>query len=68
VLGFADAEADMGILGIRRDAGEQLAQLFEGIGVQSFEMWVHGAVRSDGSFEKVNYSEAGPMLLSLGMQ
>jgi hypothetical protein len=56
------------VLGIRCDAGEQLAQLFEGVGVQSFEVWIHGVTKSDDRCEKVNYSEAGPMLLWLGMQ
>jgi hypothetical protein len=36
--------------------------------MQSFEMWVHGFTKSDKRCEEANYSEAGPMLLGLGMQ
>jgi hypothetical protein len=46
VLRFADAQADGLEVGIRRHAGEQLAQLFERIGMQAVEMWIHGDVFS----------------------
>jgi hypothetical protein len=46
VLRLADAEADGLVVGIRRNAGEQLAQLFERVGVQAVEMWIHGDVFS----------------------
>jgi hypothetical protein len=68
VLGLTDAEADGGIVRIRRHAREQLAQLFEGVGVQSFEMWIHGVTSQVERCESDNYSEAATILLSLGMQ
>jgi hypothetical protein len=58
----------MGVLGIRRDAGQQLAQLFERVGVQSFEMWIHGVTSQMGRCEKINYSEAVTMLLQLKLE
>jgi hypothetical protein len=51
VLRLADAEADWLVVGIRRDAGEQLAQLFERVRVQAVEMWIHGDVFSLAIFE-----------------
>jgi hypothetical protein len=42
----------VGVLGIRRHAGKQLAQLFERVGVQSVEMWIHGFTKSDGSMQE----------------
>ena len=44
VLGFADAQADRRV-GIRGQPGKQLAQLFERVGMQFVEVWIHGSTR-----------------------
>jgi hypothetical protein len=49
MLRFSDAQADGLVLGMRRDAGEELAQLFERIGVQAVEVWIHGVMVSNYS-------------------
>jgi hypothetical protein len=41
VLRLADAQADVGVLRIRDNAGKQLTQLFERVGVQFLEVWIH---------------------------
>ncbi len=41
VLGLAQAEADGGHAGGRRDAGEQAAQAFEGVGLEQPEAGIH---------------------------
>ena len=41
VLRLADRQLDFLVLRIRRDAGEQLAQLFEGVGLELGEMRIH---------------------------
>jgi hypothetical protein len=41
VLRFADGELDLVVLRVRGDAGEQGAQLFEGVGLELGEVWIH---------------------------
>ena len=41
MLRFADGELDFLVLRIGRDAGEEGAQLFEGVGLELGEMRIH---------------------------
>ena len=53
VLGFTDRQIDEGAARVGLDAGENLAILLEGIGLEQLEAWIHevsarcGRIRSD---------------------
>jgi len=44
VLRFADRQSDFAVARIRRDAGEELPQFLEGIGLQLAEVGIHWRV------------------------
>ena len=48
MLGLADGQLDFPVVRIGRDALEQLAQFFEGVGLQLGEKWIHGGVPGVG--------------------